>query len=285
VSDGSDVPPFRVSIVIPVWNKVEYTQKCLETLVGTADPVIGFELIVVDNASTDATPQLLSSLEGDVHIIRNDINEGFGRACNAGAGLARAPYVLFLNNDIELLPGWLGPLLAAMDQDADLAGVQPRLLYPDGRLNSAGDLVFRDQAWNYGKGSTNPFGPQFSSRRAPDYASGACLLVRRWMFEAVGGFDDRYAPAYYEDADLSFAFRSKGWKVLYEPRSTVVHVEGGTAGTELDSEFKRRQMEQNKVKFWQKWAAELADRPLATLEGLDTWAHRDQGKYAPLPYD
>jgi len=191
---------------------------------------------------------------------------------------------LFLNNDTLLLPNWLEPLVEAMDQDPGLAAVQPRLIYPDGRLNSAGDLVFADQAWNYGKGHPNPFAPPFSVRRAPDYASGACLLVRKEMFDAVGGFDSVYAPAYYEDTDLSFAFRARGWRVLYEPRSTVVHVEGGTAGTELDSEFKRNQMARNKEIFWTKWEAELRGRPPAAINIIDAWAHRDQGQFNPMPY-
>jgi O-antigen biosynthesis protein len=275
----------QVSIVIPTYNKVELTLICLEALAENTPESIDYEVIVVDNASSDGTRSLLAQLEGDVQIILNDTNEGFGKACNAGAAAAKAPYVLFLNNDTQVLPGWLEPLLAAMEQDADLAGVQPRLLYPDGRLNSAGDLVFGDQAWNYGKGDLNPRAPQYAKRRAPDYASGAVLLVRKAMFDAIGGFDDRYAPAYYEDTDLSFAFRAQGWKVLYEPRSDVIHMEGGTAGSELTSEFKRTQMDKNKKLFWEKWHDELKDRPFASMDIIELWAHRDQGRFNPLPYD
>jgi O-antigen biosynthesis protein len=285
MTNGTDVDQPLVSIVIPTYNKVELTLPCLQALAENTTDEIPYEVIIVDNASHDGTRDLLAQLEGDVRFVLNDVNEGFGKACNKGASMSEAEFVLFLNNDTQVLPGWLEPLTAAMRQDLDLAAVQPRLLYPDGRLNSAGDLVFRDQAWNYGKGASNPRAPQFSGRRAPDYASGAVLLVRRSMFVEIGGFDDRYAPAYYEDTYLSFSFRAKGWKVLYEPRSDVIHMEGGTAGTELTSEFKRTQMELNKQKFWDKWADELRDRPAASLDIIEAWAHRDQGKFNPLPYD
>lgn len=271
-----------VTVVIPIFNKVELTVGCLESLANETPE--DYEVVIVDNASTDGTRDLLGQLEGDVTVVLNDTNEGFGPACNAGASLAKAPYVLFLNNDTVVTPGWLAPLAVALDQDPLLAAVQSRLLYPDGRLNSAGDLVFADQAWNYGKGHPSPRAPQFSGRRAPDYASGACLLVRKEMFDAVGGFDEIYAPAYYEDTDLSFAFRSQGWKVLYEPRSDVLHIEGATSSSALSAGFRESQLARNKAIFWDRWADDLRDRPVAALEIIDEWAHRDQGPFNPLPY-
>lgn len=267
--------PVRVSIVIPVFNKVELTLPCLLSLTETTDEQ-SYEVIVVDNASTDGTPELLASLEGDVTILRNETNLGFGEACNQGAAVARGEYVLFLNNDTVLLPGWLPPLVAALNEDPRLAAVQPRLIYPDGRLNDAGGLMFANgEAWVYGKRATDPQAPQYSTRRVPDYASGACLLVRRTAFEQVNGFDSRYAPAYYEDTDLSFALRAAGWTVLYEPASTVVHVEGGTAGTDVTQGLKAYQV-RNKERFAQKWAGELACRPRLDPAIIESWAHRGQ---------
>lgn len=273
-----------VSIVIPLYNKVELTLDCLQSLVtNTPDTDIAYEVVMVDNASSDGTRELLSSLGGDVKVILNDTNEGFGRACNAGAAAGTADYVLFLNNDTKVMPGWLGPLVAALEQDSDLAAVQPKLLFPDGRLNDAGGLVFSDTPWRYGMNDTNPMAPQYNTRRAPDYASGACLLVRKSMFDAVGGFDDIYAPAYYEDTDLSFAFRAHGWRVLYEPRSNVIHVEGGTAGTDLGAGLKQYQVV-NRDKFFAKWHEELKDRPVASPDVIEAWAHRDQGRFNPMAY-
>lgn len=274
----------RVSIVIPTYNKVELTGPCLEALVANT-PEDLYEVVIVDNASSDGTQELLAQLGGDVRVVLNDTNEGFGPACNKGASMSRGEFVCFLNNDTLVQRQWLEHLVAAMDQDSRLAGVQPLLLYPDGRVNSAGDLVFGDQAWNYGKGFPDPNHPAIQQRRAPDYASGACLLVRKSMFDAVGGFDDFYAPAYYEDTDLSFAFRAKGWKVLYEPRARVVHVEGGTSESALTSDFKEKQMAKNREYFWNKWHADLSQRPAVATDIIDRWAFRDQGEFNPLPYD
>jgi GT2 family glycosyltransferase len=274
----------RVTIVIPTYNKVDLTSPCLEALVANT-PEDLYEVVIVDNASSDGTRKLLESLGGDVRIVLNETNEGFGPACNKGASMANGEFVCFLNNDTLVRPGWLEAMVSAMDQDSCLAAVQPLLLFPDGRVNSAGDLVFGDQAWNYAKGYPDSNHPALQQRRAPDYASGACLLVRKAMFDAVGGFDDYYAPAYYEDTDLSFSFRAKGWKVLYEPRAVVVHVEGGTSESALTSDFKERQMTKNREYFWNKWAKELEGRPYASPEIVDQWAFRDQGEFNPLPYD
>lgn len=272
----------RVTIVVPVWNRVELTAACLTSLAAHT-PSDLYEVVVVDNGSTDGTPALCAALEGDVQVVRNAENLGFGRACNQGAAASspEADLLVFLNNDTLLLPGWLEPLVAAMDEDPRLGAVQPKLVYPDGRLCDAGGLVFADgDAWVYGKGHRVPDAPQFSCRRAPDYASGACLLVRKAAFGAVGGFDDRYAPAYYEDTDLSFALRAAGWRVLYEPASTVVHLEGGTAGTDTSVGLKRHQV-LNREKFARKWAAELAGRPAMDQAVVEAWAHRPQGGLGP----
>jgi GT2 family glycosyltransferase len=273
----------RVTVVIPTFNKVELTAACLSSLVdNTPDDL--YEVVIVDNASSDGTRDLLGSLGGDIRLILNATNEGFGPACNKGAALAHGEFICFLNNDTVVQPGWLESLVAALDQDARLAAVQPLLLYPDGRVNSAGDLVFRNQAWNYGKGE-NADDPKFAMRRAPDYVSGACLVVRKAIFQDLGGFDDAYAPAYYEDTDLSFAFRANGWKLLYEPLARVVHVEGGTSESVLSADFKARQMEKNRQYFWNKWWHELESRPPASFDIIESWAHRDQGEFNPLPYD
>jgi GT2 family glycosyltransferase/glycosyltransferase involved in cell wall biosynthesis len=272
----------RVTIVVPVWNQVALTAACLESLAAGTPPEL-YEVVVVDNASTDATPELCEALEGDVTVIRNECNLGFGPACNQGAAAARSEtdFLLFLNNDTLLRPGWLEPLIAVMDEDPRCGAVQPKLIYPDGRLCDAGGLVFAGgDAWVYGKGHPVPDAPQFSCRRAPDYASGACLLVRKAAFAAVGGFDPRYAPAYYEDTDLSFALRSAGWRVLYEPASVVTHLEGGTAGTDTSAGMKRYQVV-NREKFATKWAGELAGRPALDPAVVEAWAHRPQGGMGP----
>jgi len=248
-----------VSIVIPVWNKVDYTRRCLEKLIENTPPEL-FEVVIVDNASTDGTPELLELLEGDGKVIRNAKNEGFVVACNQGAAASSGKYVLFLNNDTAPQPGWLESLVSVAEQDATVGAVGSKLVYPDGSLQEAGGIIFSDASgWNFGKGM-DPRDDEYNQAGEVDYCSGASLMVRRDLFDRLGGFDLRYAPAYYEDTDLCFGIRSMGFKVIYCPASEVVHYEGVTAGTSTSSGFKRYQ-EINRDKFFQKWRDELRRQP------------------------
>jgi glycosyltransferase involved in cell wall biosynthesis len=212
-----------------------------------------------------------------VRFVRNDANLGFVGSCNRAAPLARGEVVVFLNNDTIVTPGWLEALTGVL-RDRPAAGlVGAKLIYPDGRLQEAGGLVWRDgSAWNYGRGD-DPDKPEYNYVREVDYCSGACLAVDRKLFEQIGGFDVRFAPAYYEDTDLAFAVRAAGRKVYYQPFATVVHFEGATAGTDLASGAKRYQLV-NQNTFLSKWAGPLASHgPNGLTPGLerDRWAkHR-----------
>lgn len=247
----------RASIVIPVWNKVEVTLRCLEAVIAnTTDGT--YHVVLVDNASTDATGELLDSLDGDVTIIANTENLGYTLASNQGAAATRHEIVVFLNNDTEPLPGWLDAMFDTFDRHPETGVVGSRLVYPNGRLQEAGGLVFDDgTGWNFGRLS-DPSLPVFERPCEVDYCSGASLGARRVFLDQVGGgYDPRYAPAYYEDVDLCFAARAHGWTVRYDPRSVVVHHEGITAGTDTTSGYKAYQ-EANRLVFVEKWGDVLA---------------------------
>jgi GT2 family glycosyltransferase/glycosyltransferase involved in cell wall biosynthesis len=252
----SDTP--RVSIVIPVYNKIAYTSACLRSLAEHAGAT-AFEVIVVDDASSDATARRLADVAGVRHL-RNAQNLGFIGSCNAGAAIARGDYVLFLNNDTVVTAGWLEALVRCIEE-APLAGmVGARLVYPDGRLQEAGGIVFDDASgWNYGR-FEDPADSRYAFRREVDYCSGAAILLRRDLFTRLGAFDTRYMPAYYEDTDLAFAVRANGLKVYYEPAATVVHFEGVTSGTDVASGTKRYQVI-NREKFLEKWKTALVQQP------------------------
>ena len=253
---GSEQP--RVSIVIPVYNKIEYTIACLRSIAEHAGDV-SFEVIVVDDGSSDTTPQRLASVEG-IRVQRNAANLGFIGSCNAGAEYARGEFVLFLNNDTVVTAGWLEALVACIETAPDAGLVGARLVYPDGRLQEAGGIVFSDASgWNYGR-FEGPADPRYGFRREVDYCSGAAILLRRALFERLGKFDARYAPAYYEDTDLAFAVRAAGLKVYVEPASTVIHFEGITSGTDTGSGTKRYQVI-NRDKFAYKWRDALVRQP------------------------
>lgn len=252
----TDEETITTSIIIPVFNKADFTFQCLRSLVRELD-FQSTEVIVVNNASTDATVELLSHFRRFVRVVNNDENLGFVDACNLGAARARGRYLLFLNNDTVVLPGWLKHLVETIESDERTGAVGSMFLYPNGRVQEAGAILWSNgEAFHYGWGRS-PEDRRFAFAREVDYCSGASLLIRRELFDRLGGFDRRYAPAYYEDADLCMGVRSLGYKVVYQPASRVVHFEGATAGTDTRSGFKRFQVV-NREKFYEKWKDVLA---------------------------
>ncbi len=257
VKTATDTPP-RVSVIIPVYNHFEHTWNCLNSIAGikTAVP---FEVIVVDDASTDETKEKMALISG-VRYHRQPHNGGFIESCNTGAALAAGEYLLFLNNDTMVRDDWLDALLDIFQSHPDAGVAGSQLLYPDGRLQEAGGIVFSDASgWNYGR-NQNPQAPECNHVRAVDYCSGASIMIPKALFDHLGGFDTRYKPAYYEDTDLAFAVRQAGKSVYYQPASQVVHFEGVSSGTDITSGTKRFQAI-NQKKFAEKWAQALARQP------------------------
>jgi GT2 family glycosyltransferase/SAM-dependent methyltransferase/glycosyltransferase involved in cell wall biosynthesis len=251
----------EVSIIIAVHSQWALTRHCLTSVLKhSAD--VSYEVIVVDDASSDDTENLLSR-GTNIRVVRNRKNLGFLASCNRGASMAKGHFLVFLNNDTEVKAGWLSALVRTVQRDDTVGIVGGKLVYPTGILQEAGGIVWADgSGMNYGRGE-NPLDPAYSFAREVDYCSGACLLVRRELFERLGGFDDRYAPAYYEDTDLAFGARSLGFRVMYQPMCEVVHFEGASHGTDLSQGVKRFQ-EINRAKFVDKWASTLAAEQLPT---------------------
>jgi GT2 family glycosyltransferase/glycosyltransferase involved in cell wall biosynthesis len=245
----------RASIVIPVHGAFAHTLACLRAI-AAHPPEAGIEIIVVDDASPDDSRARLLQVEG-IRLHARDSNGGFIAACNEGAALARGEYLVFLNNDTVPQPGWLDALLRTFDTYADAGLAGAKLVYPNGRLQEAGGVVFADgSGWNYGR-HQDPADCRFNYLRDADYLSGAAIAIPRGLFQRLGGFDPRYAPAYYEDTDLAFAVRATGLRVLYQPRALVVHDEGTTAGTDPNSGAKAAQVRNQQV-FADKWRDALA---------------------------
>lgn len=244
-----------VSVIVPVYNHLDATLRCLQSIADVWFGSLPVEVIVVDDGSTDRTAGVLAAIPG-IAYLRREENGGFIAACNSGAQVARGTYLYFLNNDTVVCEGWLERLVATAQSDVLIGAVGSKLVWPDGRLQEAGSIVWRDgTAWNYGR-EGHPDDPRYNYRREVDYCSGASLLVKRDLFELLGGFDTRYAPAYYEETDLCFGLRSLGYRVVYEPTSRVIHFEGVTAGRDPDAGVKRFQ-EINRAKFCEKWSAVL----------------------------
>ena len=244
------------SIVIPVFNYIAVTVVCLESI-ALHGAEIPFEVIVVDDASTDKQVAQLARIEG-LRILRNDQNLGFVRTSNRGATAARGNYIVFLNNDTEVTEGWLEALLGTFRDFPDAGLVGGKLLFPDGTLQEAGGIVWHDgSAWNYGRGR-QPEEPGVSYARRVDYCSGACLAISRDLFHELEGFDEIYVAAYYEDTDLAFRVREVGRKVYYQPTCIVYHDEGTTSGTSTEHGIKKFQVE-NGRKFYERWKEVLLE--------------------------
>lgn len=271
----------QVSIVIPVYNQFEFTYHCVESIMKNSGDVT-YEIIIANDCSTDLTKQIDKILPG-VICITNEKNLRFLRNCNNAAKYAKGQYVLFLNNDTQVQPNWLAPLVTLIESSDDIGMVGSKLIYPDGLLQEAGGILWKDgSAWNFGN-RQNPAQPEFNYVKEADYISGAAIMLSRSLWEEIGGFDELFAPAYCEDSDLAFTVRKMGYKVMYQPQSVVVHFEGVSNGTDTSSGQKKYQIE-NSAKFQKKWAQELAKHP---ENGVDVFTARDRsyGKKTLLMVD
>ncbi len=247
-----------VSIIVPVFNHCRDTRDCLLSI---AQSTAGssYEVVVVDDGSTDETPEMLGRIEGLIQL-RNDVNLGFIGSCNRGAAAARGEFLVFLNNDTLVTSGWLEALRRTFDDIPGTGLAGAKLIYPDGRLQEAGGVIWHDASgWNYGK-FDDPDHPKYNFAREVDYCSGACLMVRRALFQHLGGFDTEFKPAYYEDTDLAFKIRHAGQKVIYQPLARIVHHEGLTSGRSVSSGVKSHQLV-NQAKFRRRWGERLAAHP------------------------
>ena len=242
-----------VSIIVPTFNRAEYLYQNVVSIVSHSDA--SYELIVVDDGSTDETTLLLSRIDG-VRVVKHPRRLDFIAACNDGAAASRGRHLLFLNNDTEVPPQWLSTLLSTLECRPDCAVVGPRLVHERGTLQECGSIVWRDgSAAAYGRGDDR-HRPEYGYAREVDYCSGACLLVRGDVFRALGGFDEAYSPAYYEDVDLCFGVRSLGYAVVVDPRVSVVHREYGSR----PAAEARSLMAANRERFERKHRVSLANQ-------------------------
>ncbi len=262
----------KVSIIIPAFNQWAHTYRCLQSIRRTMAE-LPCEVILADDGSTDETARA-GDLLAHVRILRDGNNRGFLRNCNWAAGFAGAPYLFFLNNDTELQPGAIQALVALLDRDPGVGMAGSKLTYPDGRLQEAGGIIWNDgSGWNFGRGQ-DPSLPAFNYAKEVDYVSGASFMIRNDLWKEIGGFDDRYAPAYAEDSDLAFEVRKRGFKVVYQPQSVVIHFEGVSHGTDVAADTKAYQVRNTEL-LRIKWADELS-RQFAS--GAEVFYARDRSR-------
>ena len=248
---SSTIP--RVSVIIPTFNHSKDVVACLETIAIAADQT-AYEVIVVDDCSSAGESARLSRIPG-IRYIRHETNQGFSGACTTGVNASHSEFVLLLNNDTEVFPGWIDSLVVEMDDHPSTGVTGSMILRANMRLQEAGGIIWSDATGAHYGSDDNPCENRYRFRREVDYCSGASLLIRRKLWESIGGFDEELSPAYYEDTDFCFSTRGHGNNVVYQPNSLIVHREGSTHGSSSFG-LKRKQYE-NRHNFAAKWHSEL----------------------------
>lgn len=244
-----------VSIVVPVFNNLAMTVECLASLRKYADDRTPFEVILADDASTDATGELLSQVPGLVYV-RNIQNTHYLKNCNHAARVARGDFVLFLNNDVQVTANWLAPLVDIFRRQPACAAAGPRILYASGHLQEAGVLIEPDCGAAMLGLNDDPDLARYRFDRRVDYCSGAALIFRRSVWEEIGGYDESLAPAYCEDMEICLRLHARGQEVWYVHGSTVVHHLSRTTAAENTS-AKMRMIVANQQKVAVKWSRQI----------------------------
>lgn len=271
--------PRLASIVIPIYGQKDLTEDCLQSLYAV-DAGYRFELILVDNGSDSATGALLDSWcarRPEIKLVRNWENLNFALGCNLGFAATRGATVVFLNNDTVVKPGWLRPLATALD-DPRIGAVQPKLLYPDGNVQSFGTVLGPQGTIPYELYRQQPGDvPQVCRRRELQMITAACMAIRAGDFAALHGFDPMFING-QEDNDLCLRLGAATGRVcLVEPASVVIHREGATPGRGRFSQANRRI-------FAARWAGKLRadDAAIYAADGLQAQDYRpDVPEWAP----
>ena len=254
----SDCDNPKATIIIPAYGQLIYTLACLRSL-ASAHTETPFEVLLVDDASPHGELDPLKEIP-NLRILTNKKNVGFLYSCNRGAKKARGEYLVFLNNDTLVTDQWLDELVKQRDAFPDTGLTGSRLLFPTGKLQEAGSIVFSDATANncgWGKAVAEPI---YSFARLTDYVSAAAMAIRADLFKKIGRFDTHFAPAYYEDTDLAFRVRESGKDVVYQPASTVIHFGGASHGRDLNSTLKSNQVRNQKL-FAERWKEVLQEHP------------------------
>lgn len=266
----------KISIIIPVFNQLEYTKQCIETVWETCSKQ-NYEIIVIDDCSTDGTHEYLESLKTKVRSYRNEKNQGFILNCNYAATQARGEYIVLLNNDTIPQDNWLEGLLEPFSLYDKVAATGAFMIFPNNTVLEASSIVFSDgSGWNYGRGD-NPESSRYNFIREVDYVPGGGMMIPKKIWDEFGGLDTHYCPAYYDDIDFCFRVRKAGYKVLHTPFARIIHFEGMSGGTDTTKGLKRYQVI-NQEKFRERWKDELKNQYENKYENVFRASWRGNGK-------
>lgn len=273
---NNDNKTCKVSIIIPVYNNSDLTDQCLDSLLTCLPAALDCEIIVVDNASTDKTSEIINAYlrkSQSIKYYRNETNLGFTGACNFGAAQAAGEVLVFLNNDTISLSGWIENGYDRLMSDDSIGIVGARLLYPDNTIQHAG-IIFEKRKDHYlpmwpahiyrNEGSEIP---EANVLREYDAVTGACLFIRKKHFQEVNGLDESYGM-YFEDIDLCFKVSELNKKIVYEPRCCLIHLEGKSSpGQEQIDELN---IASSKI-FYDRWRKRLNSLAEKAIKNTVYW--------------
>jgi GT2 family glycosyltransferase len=243
----------RVTVVVLAYRTVGPLGDCLTALAAQRTSMPHEVVVVLNGASAEASA-VVERFVHEVRVVTSGANLGFAGGANLGARGAGGDYLVFLNDDVVPEPDWLDELVGFADGRPHAGAVGSLVLFPDGSVQEAGGVIWKEgNTAVVGRGD-EPGRPDIAFARRVDYASACALLVRRAAWDEVGGFDEGYFPAYYEDVDLCMGLRGLGWEVWFTPTARVRHLESASAGS-----AKRAMFEAGERRFKAKWAQELPD--------------------------
>jgi len=218
----------KVSAVIVTHNSLPHVRQCVAAVQASDDPEV--ELVLVDNASRDGSADFVRSMADGAKVCLNGRNLGWAGGANAGVRLAKGEIIFFLNPDVFVRPDCLSIAASTLEKEPDVGAVGCKCLYPDGRMvqHAGAELDSLGITRHIGLGQMDAGG--FEERRECPYVTGAAMAVRRKDLLALGGIDEDFFPAYYEDADLCLRLRKRGLRIVYCPQAVVTHVESHVLG-------------------------------------------------------
>ncbi|MEA3213417.1 MAG: hypothetical protein QOE70_6474 [Chthoniobacter sp.] len=242
----------RISIIIPVFNKISLTAQCLNTLLARRNGFEDFEIIVIDDHSTDNTPDLLRSYGDQIRVVTHPSNCGFAISSNDGANLALGEYLLFLNNDTIPQPGWLGALVRYADARPKAAAVGAKMLFPNHTVQHAGVVICHDKFPRHIYATFPSDHPAVNKSRQFQIITAGCALMRKEAFQRARGFDPAYRNG-LEDVDLCLRLGEMGYELHYQHESVLIHLESVSRDVWTDSGLSSSE-EHNKQLYWSRWA-------------------------------
>lgn len=217
-----------VSLIVISYNKKELTRKCLDSIFAGKNKGLIEEVIVVDNASTDGSVEFLKK-QKNIEFIQNRKNFGFAKANNIAAQKAKGDILIFLNNDTEVQTMWLEPIVKTFEEKKNIGAVGVKLLFPDGLIQHAGLAFYPDHIARHIYYRARADKPRVNKEREFKAVTAACIAIPKSVFFEVGGFDEEYING-MEDVDLCLKIKQKGYKIIYQPKSVVIHHESVSPG-------------------------------------------------------